>query len=76
MTTDDTVPKSLPLPFVLTPEQMLAYVDKHWVMDRLVQDDVIVADLLDKTGTPQLRPPMARPSSSATTPPSSSVGPR
>mgnify|MGYP002856188643 CR=1 FL=1 len=29
-------------------EQGLAGVDKHWVMDRLVGNDVIVADLLDK----------------------------
>ena len=29
-------------------EQGLAGVDKHWVMDRLVRNDVIVADLLDK----------------------------
>jgi len=29
-------------------EQGLAGVDKHWVMDQLVHDDVIVADLLDK----------------------------
>ena len=29
-------------------EQGLEGVDKHWVMDRLVKNDVVVADLLDK----------------------------